>query len=83
MSCRVLGRTIELGFSSYLISEAKRQGARYVVGEFIPTNKNILVKEFYAEAGFQHVDGSQGTDRWVMDVVTYVPPFLPWLKINP
>ena len=83
MSCRVLGRTIETGFLKHILGELKALGCRYVIGEFIPTSKNDLVKDFYPEAGFQSTEEREGVYRWIMDLSTYVPPALPWLNVNP
>jgi len=78
MSCRVLGRTVESGFLKQLLLELKRRGARRVIGEFIPTAKNGLVKEFYAQAGFEPA-GESG--RWEISLEGYQGPDLPWLKV--
>jgi FkbH-like protein len=52
MSCRVIGRTAEEYFFNGLLEEARRQGARRLIGEYIPTAKNGLVKELYDCLGF-------------------------------
>ena len=83
MSCRVLGRTIETGFLKYILEELKAKGCRYAIGEFISTAKNALVKDFYAEAGFQPMEVREETQRWILDLSVYVPPSLPWLSVNP
>ena len=83
MSCRVLGRTVDTGFLGYLLEYLEARGCRYVIGEFVPTSKNAMVKDFYAEAGFQLVEESEEGERWVMDLSAYTPPALPWLDVNP
>jgi FkbH-like protein len=52
MSCRVLGRNIEQFMVSVLLKEALNSGATSVLGEFIPTAKNTLVKDLYPRLGF-------------------------------
>lgn len=52
MSCRVLGRKMEGFMFSELVSAARRTGARTVVGEYVPTAKNALVKDMYTTLGF-------------------------------
>ncbi len=77
MSCRVLGRTVESGFLAHLLLELQRRGAQTIVGEFIPTAKNELVKDFYSRMGFEPAAG-----RWRIRLAEYRSPELPWLKVN-
>lgn len=83
MSCRVLGRTIEDGFLKFLLGELKERGCRTVMGQFIPTAKNALVKDFYEQAGFRPFDQQPHDPRWTLALDTYTPPALPWLNVNP
>ena len=48
MSCRVLGRQVEPTTLNLIAQEAARLGARRIIGEYIPTKKNAMVKEHYA-----------------------------------
>ena len=52
MSCRVLGRRIEEAFLQEILAEAGWRGAAWVEGQFIPTEKNALVADFYVRMGF-------------------------------
>lgn len=83
MSCRVLGRTIEDAFVNYILTEARRQGVRYVIGEFIPTGKNEIVSGFYSQAGFHPQDVGEGGNQWILDIITYTSRTFPWLQISP
>lgn len=82
MSCRVLGRTIETFFLDYIITAARRDGVRYVIGEFIPTSKNEIARDFYAQAGFHLEDVGERGNRWVLDLSTYTSRTFPWLEIK-
>jgi predicted enzyme involved in methoxymalonyl-ACP biosynthesis len=44
-----------------LLSAAQREGARAVVGEYIPTEKNAVVSDLYPRLGFEvrPIDGRQ------------------------
>ena len=60
MSCRVLGRQVELATLNVLVDRARRMGASALLGRFRPTAKNSMVKEHYARLGFQlsgEIDG--------------------------
>jgi FkbH-like protein len=52
MSCRVLGRNMEDYMCAELLSAAAEGGAAKVIGEYIPTAKNELVKDMYTRLGF-------------------------------
>jgi len=52
MSCRVLGRQVEPAALEVLASEAQRQGAKGLIGEYRPTPRNSLVADHYAKLGF-------------------------------
>jgi FkbH-like protein len=58
MSCRVLGRQVEPTTLNLIAAQAKRLGARRLVGEYIPTKKNAMVKDHYAKLGFAPLPGS-------------------------
>jgi len=83
MSCRVLGRTVEQGFLSYILKDLKSRGGRSVIGKFISTAKNDMVQGFYADAGFTVIDADDEGERWSIDLTSFTPPSLPWLAINP
>lgn len=47
MSCRVMGRNVEMDFLTYIEKELGRAGTKEIVGEYIPTPRNVVVKDFY------------------------------------
>jgi FkbH-like protein len=53
MSCRVLGRQVEPAALEVLASEAQRQGAKGLIGEYRSTPRNGLVADHYAKLGFR------------------------------
>ena len=70
MSCRVLGRQVEHATLGIVAAEARRLGARSLVGEYIPTAKNSMVREHYGKLGFTLlVETAQGgrTYRLMLD----------------
>ena len=52
MSCRVIGRTAEQFFFNVLVDRARELGYSRVVGEYIPTKKNSLVRDLHEKLGF-------------------------------
>jgi FkbH-like protein len=72
MSCRVLGRQVEETTLNLLAGQAKTLGAWKLIGEYIPTPKNGIVKEHYAKLGFVPT-GNQpdGSSQWTLDLNNY------------
>lgn len=68
MSCRVLGRGMEQFVLNTIFELAKERGIRRVVGEYLPTAKNGMVKDHYSRLGFAAETGN----RWALETATYV-----------
>ena len=74
MSCRVLGRQVEPATLNLIAQEALKLGARRLVGTYIPTKKNGMVKDHYAKLGFTVLETDpSGSSRAVLDLATYRP----------
>ena len=55
MSCRVLKRGMEEFIVNKIIAAAAEHGFHKVVGEYLPTPKNAMVKDLYEKMGFTRV----------------------------
>jgi len=66
MSCRVLKRGMENFVINTLVEFANEMGCVCLIGEYIPTVKNEMVKDHYLDLGFLYVEG-----RWQLDVSGY------------
>ncbi len=64
MSCRVIGRQIETAFLAALIERLRALGVTRIGGEYRPTQKNGLVKDFYAAHGFLAGEAQDGNTQW-------------------
>ncbi len=74
MSCRVLGRQVEPTTLNLIADQARRLGARRLVGDYIPTKKNGMVKDHYTKLGFAATDKTpDGGNRAVLDLAGFVP----------
>ena len=74
MSCRVLGRQVEPTTLNLIAREAGKLGARRLIGEYIPTKKNGMVKDHYAKLGFAVMEtGAAGVSRAALDLASYTP----------
>jgi FkbH-like protein len=52
MSCRVFQRSVEFFFFSQLLHFARQNGFDRIVGDYIPTPKNVILKPLIAKLGF-------------------------------
>lgn len=67
LSCRVIGRKIEEALLAYIIKLAKKEKAKELIGEFIPSKKNIPAKDFYKNNGFKLANKEDDKETWVYD----------------
>ncbi len=77
MSCRVLGRGVERMVLRHLVEEARLRGIDLLIGEYLPTPRNALVKDHYAALGFVAVEREDGTVHWQLSTALEVEaPFV-------
>ncbi len=69
MSCRVLRRGVENCLFNAVVQIAKENGCKYLIGEYLPTAKNSMVKDFYPGFGMEQI----GEGRWRLEVDRYEP----------
>jgi FkbH-like protein len=73
MSCRVLGRQVEAASLALIAAEARRLGARRLLGEYVPTKKNGMVRDHYAKLGFAPLGAdAPGATRAALDLAGFV-----------
>ena len=74
MSCRVLGRQVEPTTLNLIAEQAQKLGAKRLVGEYIPSKKNGMVKDHYARLGFDvEMRNEDGGSRNLLDLATFQP----------
>lgn len=66
MSCRVLKRSMENFVMNTIAEYAGENGFKEIIGEYIPTPKNDIVKNHYRDLGF-----SESDNRWILDITQY------------
>ena len=74
MSCRVLGRQVEPTTLNLIAAQAAALGAKRLVGVYVPTKKNAMVRDHYAKLGFTvTATAPDGASRAVLDLAGFVP----------
>jgi len=69
MSCRVLSRGVEEFILNGIVLCGLQIGATHIIGEYLPTPKNTLVKELFSRLGFN--PRSESPNQWQLDLDTY------------
>jgi len=73
MSCRVLARGVEQYLMNLVVEQACSLRVSQIGGEYIPTAKNGMVSEFFAQFGFTRTSENNGHTVWLLDVNSYQP----------
>ena len=76
MSCRVLGRRVEEACLAHLAAAARAAGASALIGRYVPSPKNGMVKDHYGKLGFALKNEVERTTTWRLDLETFVAPAL-------
>jgi FkbH-like protein len=71
MSCRVLKRGMEHFTLNTIVAIAKELNYNKIIGEYIPTKKNGLVKDHYQKLGFTEKNNNQ----WELDITSFSDNF--------
>ena len=72
MSCRVLKRQVEEEVLNEIVRLARDRGCTKVVGQYIPTAKNGMVRDLYPRMGFAHSsEESGGVQVYELGVAEY------------
>lgn len=73
MSCRVLKRQVENEVLNELVRLAAARGCRRLEGAYLPTAKNEMVRDFYAQMGFSLIAEDPSRRQFELAVPNYKP----------
>jgi FkbH-like protein len=82
MSCRVIGRKVEIAFLAKIVADARKKGISTIVGEYIPTQKNAPVKDFYSDHGFEKFQQEGEISKWRLDLTRSTVKLPQWLEVK-
>lgn len=68
LSCRVIGLEVEKTLLAVISNRARQEGRKKLVGCFIPSSKNTVVKDFYCLNGFKCVAETLEETQWELDL---------------
>lgn len=71
MSCRVMGRNIEFAFVDHIMSFLIGHDCKVVETQYLPTQKNKPVSDFFEKCGFPIVSENDGVKKYALNVNDY------------
>jgi FkbH-like protein len=81
MSCRVIGRMVEQAMLLRLVREARRKNLKEIVGVYLESPKNAMVRDHYEKLGFNSKSTSNGRHEWILRISEFKQPTLPFALI--
>ncbi len=82
MSCRVLGRNLELKFLDEIILVLVSKGVKLIKSSYMKTMKNQQVEDFYERAGFKLIDNSGETKTYELNTEHYNKITLDYISVK-
>ena len=80
MSCRVMSRGVGTVLMSYILTEAKKAGARFVA-DFVPTDRNRQMYITYKFANFREIEKHEDGSVVMENDLTVIQPFPKYIDI--
>ena len=73
MSCRVLKRQMEEEVANEIVRLAILRGCTEVIGHYLPTEKNGMVRDLFPRTGFSLVEETPERTTWRLETATFTP----------
>ena len=80
MSCRVLGRKVEIETLQNIIQNARNNRVDKLIGFYHKTERNGLVKDHYKKLGFNKTSGNNQNEIWELNIKNYKIKEMPMFK---
>lgn len=83
MSCRVIGRGVEMRIWTRIAADAIERGCSELHAKFIPSAKNTQVAYFYDRLGLPLIDESgEGVKQYSIVAASFAPPETSWIEMT-
>lgn len=80
LSCRILGRNIELKFMDEVLKHLRIAGIKTVQSSYIKTEKNEQVRDFFDRIGFEMIEENQSNKLYSRNLQNYTFHQLGYIK---
>lgn len=68
MSCRVFKRHLEFAMFDYLVKKCKEMGIKTITASYLPTAKNVIIKNFYDDMGFTLTLDTEEERKYILNI---------------
>ena len=82
MSCRVLNRGLERLVLDVIAEQAQLRGVRHLIGTYLQTAKNDLVRNHYRQLGFIADPSAPLGERWTLALAEHQPQPSPLIRLT-
>jgi len=82
MSCRVIGRNLELVFFDFIVAALKKEDVGLVKAEYIKTMKNEQVSHFYNQLGFEVMQQHGPKTSYALTIDQYQPTGIQYIGVK-
>ena len=82
MSCRVMGRNIEFAFVDYIMTFLSERGCKAVDAQFLPTQKNKPISDFFEKCGFPVISENEEGKKYILAIDDYIKQNIDYIKVN-
>ena len=82
MSCRAIGRNVEIAFFDFLMQHLKQAGFKKVSASYKRTGKNQQIDNFYETLGFRIIQASPDEKTYTVDIDGYTAHTLAYIGVN-
>jgi FkbH-like protein len=84
VSCTIprTSRTVAQALISYVTKNLKEREVKLLVGTYIPTHKNVDVRDLYEEFGFDKINDVKEMTTWNLNLDDKTVAMPPWIKIK-
>jgi FkbH-like protein len=82
LSCRVIGRKVETALLAKIVEDSRKEGASFLMGEFMPTERNAPAKSLYSDHGFGMVEEEGATERWGLNLDEATVKTPDWVRVT-
>jgi len=82
MSCRVIGRSVETALLAKIVVDARKAKVARILGEYIPTKKNLPASDLYERHGFGMPATNDGVTSWILNLDEQTIDIPEWIMLT-
>lgn len=82
MSCRVIGRNLEIAFFNYIIELLKSENISHVTAQYCRTLKNKQVEDFYKKFGFVEISRTEQTSDFILNIKEFIHLQVDYIEVK-